>query len=144
MNIKKMEKLLALTASDQEEEARTAAFMLCKMLRDGKADLSKLNTSQPLVDRMQEEARRQEAHRRAKSQAERYAWQHRENLRRRQEEWQKEVKAQRERAREERDWQRSKKEVEKDLEGFRRAARAASNRNARRVNDEWQAWGESF
>ena len=144
MNIEKMKKLLALTASDQQEEARTAAFMLCRMLRENKADLSRLTSSQPLVDRMQEAARRQQAHRRAKSEAERYAQQHRENLRRRQEEWQKEVRAQRERAREERDWQRSKKEVEKDLEGFRRAARAASNRNARRMNDEWQAWGESF
>ena len=132
MNIKKMEKLLRLTASDQEEEARTAAFMLCKMLREGKADLSKLNSSQPLVDRIQEEARRQEARRRAKDQAERYAWQHRENLRRRQEEWQKEVRAQRERAREER--------IQREKEGFMKAKRA---REAR-VKDEWQVWGESF
>ena len=42
MNIDKMQKLLALTASSQEEEARTAAFMLCRMLREGNADLSRL------------------------------------------------------------------------------------------------------
>ena len=137
MNIKKMEKLLQLTASDQEEEARTAAFMLCKMLREGKADLSRLNSSpaeagrsQPLVDRIQEIAKRQEAQRRAKWHAERYAAQHRENLRKRSEEWQKEVRAQRERAREER--------VKQDLDGFKRAARAREARNTQRVKDDWQ------
>ena len=115
--------------------------MLCKMLREGKADLSKLNSSQPLVDRMQEEARRQDAHKRAQWQAERYAAQHRENLRRRQEEWQKEVRAQRERARDEK---KDQERIKKQAAAFSRAARAASNRNTRRVNDEWQAWGESF
>lgn len=42
MNVKKLNKLLAMTASDEIEEARTAAFMLCKMLREGNADLSRL------------------------------------------------------------------------------------------------------
>jgi hypothetical protein len=136
MNIKKMEKLLRLTASDHEEEARTAAFMLCKMLREGKADLSRLNSSQPLVDRMQETARRQEAQRKAREQATRYAAQHRENLRKRQEEWQKEVRAQRQREREER--------VRNHMDGFKQAARAREARNTQRIKDDWQAWGESF
>jgi hypothetical protein len=46
MNVNKMDKLLAMTASSQVEEARTAAFLLCKMLREQGADLSRL-VSQP-------------------------------------------------------------------------------------------------
>ena len=45
-----MDKLLAMTASSQVEEARTAAFLLCKMLREQGADLSRL-VSQPTEQR---------------------------------------------------------------------------------------------
>ena len=50
MNVNKMDKLLAMTASSQVEEARTAAFLLCKMLREQGADLSRL-VSQPTEQR---------------------------------------------------------------------------------------------
>ena len=50
MNVNKMDKLLAMTASSQVEEARTAAFLLCKMLREQDADLSRL-VSQPSAQR---------------------------------------------------------------------------------------------
>jgi|TARA_R100000084_G_scaffold108558_1_gene71524 hypothetical protein len=42
MNVEKLEKLLAMTASSEVEEARTAAFLFCKMLREGNADLYRL------------------------------------------------------------------------------------------------------
>ena len=88
MNIDKMKKLLALTASDQEEEARTAAFMLCKMLREANADLSRLTAPQTLYQRMQadqwpksdarrERERRDQAHERRKAAYQKHAAQQR-------------------------------------------------------------------
>ena len=131
MNIKKMEKLLRLTASDQEEEARTAAFMLCKLLREADADLRQLATpvatGNPMTD--PDAFRKAEAAYNArKAERKRYEAQHREVLRKRQEEWQKEVRAQRERAREER----------------QEKVRKAKAENSERIKSEWTQWRDSF
>ena len=101
MNIDKMQKLLALTASDQEEEARTAAFMLCRMLREGNADLSRLTRRQTMAEQVASDVWPRSANWYA-----RQASQARERAQRAQDErakrWQTEAQAKRKAAAEER------------------------------------------
>ena len=152
MNIDKMQKLLAMTASSQQEEARTAAFMLCKMLREGNADLSRLTTRQSMHARVTSDvwpksdaAKRREQEERVARENERARWrevheEYERQRRQRQHEREQREAAAKERARKiDAFWEKEKREAE-----AKEQLRKAQAQWQKKVRENRAAGGDAF
>lgn len=140
MNIDKMQKLLAMTASSQQEEARTAAFMLCKMLREGNADLSRLTTRQSMHARVTSDVWPKSDAAKQREREERMAREYERARRQRQHEREQREAAAKERARKiDAFWEKEKREAE-----AKEQLRKAQAQWQKKVRENRAAGGDAF